>query len=167
DLLNHHSLSLYRNSRRVTFMSAQSQQNAINSGKLTRALIYASLLLLSIYYLLTLYVMLVNSFKPLDEIRQGGMLSFPQQWTIEPWLSAWYTAQIGMQPTGLKPFFINSILMVVPAVFISTILGDLNGYVLTKWRFPGANIFFGMLLVSSFIPFQIVLIPIARVSVLL
>jgi glucose/mannose transport system permease protein len=144
-------------------MSAQTQENAINSGKLTRALIYSALLLFAIYYLLPLYVMLVNSFKPLDEIRQGGMLSLPQQWTIEPWLSAWSTAQIGVQPTGLKPFFINSILMVVPAVAISTIVGALNGYVLTKWRFRGSNIFFGLLLLSCFIPFQIVLIPMARV----
>ena len=107
--------------------------------------------------------MLVNSFKPLDEIRQGGMLNLPQTWTIEPWLSAWSTAQIGVQPTGLRPFFINSILMVVPAVAISTIIGALNGYVLTKWRFPGSDIFFGMLLLSCFIPFQIVLIPMARI----
>ncbi len=122
-------------------MSAQSQDNAINSGKLTRALIYTVLLLFAFYYLLPLYVMLVNSFKPLEEIRQGGMLNLPQQWTIEPWLSAWSTAQIGVQPTGLKPFFINSILMVVPAVAISTIVGALNGYVLTKWQFRGSNIF--------------------------
>ncbi|MBB4092162.1 carbohydrate ABC transporter permease [Ochrobactrum pecoris] len=144
-------------------MSAQSQDNAINSGKLTRVLIYTALLLFAFYYLLPLYVMLVNSFKPLDEIRQGGMLNLPQQWTIEPWLSAWSTAQIGVQPTGLKPFFINSILMVVPAVAISTIVGALNGYVLTKWQFRGSNIFFGLLLLSCFIPFQIVLIPMARV----
>lgn len=144
-------------------MSAQSQDNAISSGKLTRALIYTALLLFAFYYLLPLYVMLVNSFKPLDEIRQGGMLNLPQQWTIEPWLSAWSTAQIGVQPTGLKPFFINSILMVVPAVAISTIVGALNGYVLTKWQFRGSNIFFGLLLLSCFIPFQIVLIPMARV----
>ncbi|WP_139974458.1 carbohydrate ABC transporter permease [Ochrobactrum sp. CGA5] len=144
-------------------MSAQSQDNAINSGKLTRALIYTALLLFAFYYLLPLYVMLVNSFKPLEEIRQGGMVNLPQQWTIEPWLSAWSTAQIGVQPTGLKPFFINSILMVVPAVVISTIVGALNGYVLTKWRFRGSNIFFGLLLLSCFIPFQIVLIPMARV----
>lgn len=144
-------------------MSVQTQENAINSGKLTRALIYSALLLFAIYYLLPLYVMLVNSFKPLEEIRQGGMLSLPQQWTIEPWLSAWSTAQIGVQPTGLKPFFINSILMVVPAVAISTVAGALNGYVLTKWRFRGSNIFFGLLLLSCFIPFQIVLIPMARV----
>jgi len=144
-------------------MSAQSQDNAINSGKLTRALIYTALLLFAFYYLLPLYVMLVNSFKSLEEIRQGGMLNLPQQWTIDPWLSAWSTAQIGVQPTGLKPFFINSILMVVPAVAISTIVGALNGYVLTKWQFRGSNIFFGLLLLSCFIPFQIVLIPMARV----
>ncbi len=144
-------------------MSDQSQDNAISSGKLTRALIYTALLIFAFYYLLPLYVMLVNSFKPLEEIRQGGMLNLPQQWTIEPWLSAWSTAQIGVQPTGLKPFFINSILMVVPAVAISTIVGALNGYVLTKWQFRGSNIFFGLLLLSCFIPFQIVLIPMARV----
>jgi glucose/mannose transport system permease protein len=143
-------------------MSVQSPDNAISSGRLTRALIYTVLILFAAYSLLPLYVMLVNSFKPLDEIRQGGMLNIPQTWTLDPWRSAWSTAQIGVQPTGLRPFFINSILMVVPAVAISTIIGALNGYVLTKWRFPGSGIFFGMLLLSCFIPFQIVLIPMAR-----
>ncbi|MBX9455064.1 MAG: carbohydrate ABC transporter permease [Rhizobium sp.] len=137
--------------------------NAISHNRLTRALIYAALLVFAVYYLLPLYVMVVNSFKPLDEIRQGGMLNLPQQWTIEPWLSAWSTAQIGVQPTGLRPFFINSILMVIPAVAISTMIGALNGYVLTKWHFRGSNVFFGMLLLSCFIPFQIVLIPMARI----
>ena len=144
-------------------MSAQNPDNIITHGKLTRALIYTALILFAIYYLLPLYVMLVNSLKPLEEIRQGGMLNLPQVWTIEPWLQAWSTAQIGVQPTGLRPFFINSILMVVPAVAISTIVGALNGYVLTKWQFKGSNVFFGLLLLSCFIPFQIVLIPMARI----
>lgn len=143
-------------------MSASSPDNVISHGRLTRALIYTALILFAVYYMLPLYVMVVNSLKPLEEIRQGGMLNLPKVWTIEPWLQAWSTAQIGVQPTGLKPFFINSILMVVPAVAISTIIGALNGYVLTKWRFPGSGIFFGMLLLSCFIPFQIVLIPMAR-----
>ncbi|MCW0000894.1 carbohydrate ABC transporter permease [Pararhizobium sp. YC-54] len=143
-------------------MSVQSPDNAISSSRLTRALIYTVLILFAAYSLLPLYVMLVNSFKPLDEIRQGGMLNLPMTWTLDPWRSAWSTAQIGVQPTGLRPFFINSILMVVPAVAISTIVGALNGYVLTKWRFPGSGVFFGMLLLSCFIPFQIVLIPMAR-----
>ena len=144
-------------------MSAQNPDNVISHNRLTRALIYTALVFFAIYYLLPLYVMLVNSLKPLEEIRQGGMLNLPQVWTIEPWLQAWSTAQIGVQPTGLRPFFINSILMVVPAVAISTVVGALNGYVLTKWQFKGSNVFFGLLLLSCFIPFQIVLIPMARI----
>ncbi len=144
-------------------MSHASAENAATTGRLTRAVIYAALILFAIYYLLPLYVMLVNSLKPLDEIRQGDMLSLPGALTIEPWLTAWSTAQIGVQPTGLKPYFMNSILMVVPAVTISTILGALNGYVLTKWTFRGAGLVFGLMLLACFIPFQIVLIPMARI----
>lgn len=148
-------------------MSASSQDVATRNGIFARAAIYAVLILFAVYYLLPLYVMLANSFKPLDEIRQGNMLALPHQWTIAPWLSAWSTAQIGVSPTGLKPYFLNSVLMVVPAVAISTILGALNGYVLTKWRFRGDTIVFGMMLLACFIPFQIVLIPSARILGLL
>lgn len=137
------------------------------TDRLIRVVIYVALILFAIYYLLPLYVMVVNSFKPLDEIRGGGMMNLPQDWTIAPWLSAWSTAQIGVDPSGLKPFFINSILMVVPAVLISTILGALNGYVLTKWSFKGDSIIFGALLLACFIPFQIVLVPMARILGLL
>ncbi|NND91505.1 MAG: carbohydrate ABC transporter permease [Granulosicoccus sp.] len=132
-----------------------------------RIVLYIILLLFAVYYLLPLYVMLVNSFKPLAEIRGGDMLALPGTWTTAPWASAWSTAQIGVQATGLKPYFINSILMVVPAVLISTVLGALNGYVLTKWRFRGHGVVFGLLLLSCFIPFQIVLIPMARMLGLL
>jgi glucose/mannose transport system permease protein len=132
-----------------------------------RAAIYVLLIIFAVYFLLPLYVMLVNSLKPLTEIQQGRMLALPLEWTLAPWGSAWSTAQIGVQPTGLKPYFINSLMMVVPAVAISTFLGALNGYVLTKWRFPGHNIVFGLMLLACFIPFQIVLIPSARILGLL
>ena len=129
----------------------------------TRALIYLLLLAAALFYLLPLYVMVVNSLKPLDEIRGGNMLSLPQLLTFAPWQSAWSEAQIGVQPTGLAPYFVNSLAMVIPAVAISTLLGALNGYVLTKWRFRGDGIVFALLLFSCFIPFQIVLIPMARI----
>ena len=108
--------------------------------------------------------MLVNSFKELDEIRSGAMLALPDNFTLAPWESAWSTAQIGVSPTGLKPYFINSIAMVIPAVLISTLIGAINGYVLSKWQFRGHRWVFGLLLFSCFIPFQIVLIPMAKTS---
>ena len=127
-----------------------------------RFVIYTILVIFCLYYLLPLYVMVVNSLKPLAEIQAGGMMSLPREWTLAPWGSAWSTAQIGVEATGLRPFFLNSILMVVPAVAISTVLGALNGYVLTKWRFRGDVWVFGLLLFGCFIPFQMVLIPMAR-----
>jgi glucose/mannose transport system permease protein len=148
-------------------MSAPSQDTAVRTGIFMRAAIYVLLILFAVYFLLPLYVMLVNSLKPLSEIQQGRMLALPLEWTLAPWGSAWSTAQIGVQPTGLKPYFLNSLLMVVPAVAISTMLGAINGYVLTKWRFPGHNIVFGLMLLACFIPFQIVLIPSARILGLL
>ncbi|HNB26106.1 MAG TPA: carbohydrate ABC transporter permease [Alphaproteobacteria bacterium] len=148
-------------------MAQASPESAVRTSVLVRALIYAVLLLFAVYYLLPLYVMLVNSVKPLDEIRQGNMMSLPQLFTLDPWRTAWSTAQIGVQPTGLKPYFLNSVLMVIPAVAMSTLLGAMNGYVLTKWRFRGDGIVFGLLLFACFIPFQIVLIPMARILGLL
>jgi glucose/mannose transport system permease protein len=144
-------------------VALSAQESAIRTDRLTRAVIYAALILFAAYFLLPLFVMLVNSVKPLDEIRGGNMLALPEAFTVAPWLSAWGTAQVGVQPTGLKPYFWNSIQMVMPAVAISTLLGALNGYVLTKWRFPGHKLVFGMMLFGCFIPFQIVLIPMARI----
>lgn len=144
-------------------MAIASPDNVIRSSNATRFFIYLVLILFALFYLLPFFIMVVNSLKPLSEITGGNIISLPQEWTIQPWLSAWSTAQIGVEPTGLRPYFINSITMAVPAVAISTVAGALNGYVLTKWHFKGATIIFGLLLFSCFIPFQIVLIPMARI----
>jgi glucose/mannose transport system permease protein len=127
-----------------------------------RIVLYVILAVCAVIFLMPVYVMLVNSFKPLDEIRSGNLMALPLDWTVAPWLSAWSTAQIGVQPTGLKPFFINSFLMVIPAVVLSTFIGALNGYILTQFRFRGAHLMFAAMLFSVFIPFQIVLIPMAK-----
>ena len=128
----------------------------------SRALLYAVLGLLALLFLAPLAVMLLNAFKPLEEIRDGGLLSLPRHWSLQPWHSAWSQAQIGVSATGLRPYFINSLLIVVPAVLISTAVGALNGYVLTQFRFRASRLVYGLLLFAVFIPYQIVLIPMAR-----
>jgi len=127
-----------------------------------RFVLYAVLLLLAFVFLMPVYVMVINSLKPLEEIRSGNLMALPIDWTLDPWRAAWSTAQIGVQPTGLKPYFINSFLLVVPAVVISTLIGAVNGYILTQYRIRGAHLLFAAMLFSVFIPFQIVLIPMAR-----
>lgn len=143
-------------------MAVATQDTAVRTGRITRTFIYVVLIFFALFYLLPFFIMLINSLKPLSEITAGNMMALPQEPTLAPWGAAWSTAQIGVEATGLKPYFLNSILMVVPAVAISTMLGALNGYILTKWRFRGDTVLFGLMLFSCFIPFQIVLIPMAR-----
>ncbi|RJL09635.1 carbohydrate ABC transporter permease [Paracoccus siganidrum] len=146
-------------------MSAREMAIATAAGpsRLNRVVIYGLLLIFAAMYLLPLFVMLTTSFKSLDEIRGGDILALPADPTIQPWLRAWGSACIGVTCDGIKGYFWNSIKMVVPAVLISTALGALNGYVLTKWRFRGHKLVFGLMLFACFIPFQSVLIPMARV----
>ncbi len=144
-------------------MSGRIDTTTVGGTIVPRIVIYGLLLLFAVLFLTPLFVMLVTSFKSLDEIRDGNMLSLPHHPTIEPWLTAWGTACIGLTCNGIKGYFGNSIEMVVPAVAVSTLLGAVNGYVLTKWRFPGHKPVFALMLFACFIPFQAVLIPVARV----
>lgn len=137
----------------------------MNATKLTpgRIVLYLLLILFALYYLAPLYVMLVNSVKTMEEINSGNMMSLPRHIQFDSWQAAWSSAPIGTNETGLKPYFWNSIKMVVPAVFFSTMLGAFNGYVFAHWRFRGSEILFTALLVGCFIPFQVVILPMASI----
>ncbi len=137
--------------------------SARQSHRLGRIFIYGSLIAMAAFYLMPLWVMIVTSLKSLDEIYGGSFIGLPKEITTEAWSKAWGTACIGTECNGLKPYFINSLLMVIPRVILSSGIGAINGYVLTKWRFRGANVIFGMLLFGCFLPFQAVLLPMAQV----
>jgi glucose/mannose transport system permease protein len=143
-------------------ISAAPGRGPQRSSLVTRVVIYGLLLLFALVYIVPLLVMVMTSLKPLDEVTGGNMFALPKSLTFDPWVQAWAKARIGVSDTtGIAGYFWNSIKMVVPAVAISTILGALNGYVLTKWRFPGHKLVFGMMLFACFIPFQSVIIPMA------
>lgn len=139
----------------------------MNRMTVGRWLLFITLGIFVIYFLTPLYVMLVTSLKTLDDIRLGGLMNPPDVVTFAPWIKAWNSACVGIQCEGLNGFFWNSVKITIPAVFISTLLGAINGYVLTKWRFRGANIVFALMLFGCFIPFQVILMPMARMLGLL
>jgi glucose/mannose transport system permease protein len=138
------------------------REQAAGPRLLGRVAVYALLILFALYYLMPLFVMITTSVKTLDDIRAGNLVALPAAITFEPWAKAWASACTGVDCTGLKGNFWNSVSFVVPAVVISTLIGALNGYVLTKWRFPGSDLFFTLLLLGCFIPFQVVLLPMAQ-----
>jgi glucose/mannose transport system permease protein len=130
---------------------------------LHRVLIYALLGLFALYFLIPLYVMVITSLKTMDELRTGNLLSLPRTPGFEAWSKAWSSACTGVDCGGLKPFFMNSVLMVLPAVAVSTALGAINGYVLSKWRFRGSEVLFALMLFGVFMPMQVVLLPMSQV----
>ena len=132
------------------------------SNNFGRIIVYGSLLLAVLYFLLPLVVMLITSVKNLEEIRTGTLLSLPGSLNFDAWAKAWGSACTGVACEGMKGYFWNSVALVVPAVAISTLMGAMNGYVLTQWQFRGSNLFFGLLLIGTMIPFQVILLPMAR-----
>ena len=141
--------------------------NSVSKNQLNkiilRIFLYLILSVFVIYYLLPLFVMITTSLKSLEEIRTGSLIALPRNITFETWGTAWSTACTGIRCEGLKPFFWNSIFIALPAVIISTLIGAINGYVIAQWRFKGANIIFALMLFGCFIPFQVILLPMARV----
>ena len=122
--------------------------------------IYGTLLLFSLYYLMPLYVMIVTSLKGMPEIRFGNVFAPPVEITFEPWVKAWSTACTGLNCDGLSRGFWNSVRITVPSVIISILIASVNGYALANWRFKGANVFFTILIVGAFIPYQVMIYPI-------
>jgi glucose/mannose transport system permease protein len=130
---------------------------------LHRIVLGSVLLLFAAYFLMPLYVMLSTSLKDMDQIREGNLLSLPTNPSFAAWAKAWSSACTGVDCGGLKPFFMNSVLMILPTVVCSTAIGALNGYVLSKWKFPGSETMFAFLLFGVFMPMQVVLLPMSQV----
>ena len=131
----------------------------INIG---RVMIYLILLFFALIYLAPLYVMFTTSLKGIEEIRSGNLMALPVDPTFYAWAKAWSSACTGSECKGLAPYFWNSVRIVFPAVIISTIIGAFNGYSLAKWKFKGSELLFGALLFGCFIPFQVILLPMAK-----
>ena len=126
-------------------------------------MLYGTLIVVAVYYLLPLYVMVVTSLKGMPEIRLGNIFSPPLEITFEPWVKAWATACTGLNCDGLSRGFWNSVRITVPSVIVSIAIASVNGYALANWRFKGADIFFTILIVGAFIPYQVMIYPIVIV----
>lgn len=122
--------------------------------------LYGALLLVSVYYLLPLYVMVVTSLKGMPEIRLGNIFSPPIEVTFQPWVTAWAEACTGINCDGLSRGFWNSVQILVPSVVLSILIASVNGYALSNWKFKGSEVFFTILILGAFIPYQTMIYPI-------
>ncbi|TDD34785.1 carbohydrate ABC transporter permease [Actinomadura sp. KC06] len=125
---------------------------APTAGRPMQVVKLAVLLAFVLLFLIPVYVLVVTSFKPLDEADPSSAWSLPNDWSTSGWSAAW---------SELRPGLENSVKIAVSGSLISAVLGSLNGYVLSKWRFPGSDVVFTLFLFGMFIPYQAVMIPLA------
>lgn len=111
---------------------------------------YLVLIALACFFLMPVYAMLVTALKSPVEVSVVRMWEWPRTFSLENFGIVWPKLQDG---------FINSVLMALPASILSSSMGAANGFVLSKWRFPGADVVFPLILFGMFIPYQAVLIP--------
>ncbi|MDP5217332.1 carbohydrate ABC transporter permease [Ruegeria sp. 2205SS24-7] len=121
--------------------------------------LYGTLIVVSVYYLLPLYVMVVTSLKGMPEIRAGNIFSPPLEITFQPWVKAWAQACTGINCDGLSRGFWNSVKILIPSIVLSIAVASVNGYALARWKFKGSEVFFTILIVGAFIPYQTMLYP--------
>jgi glucose/mannose transport system permease protein len=126
----------------------------------TNIFLYGTLIMVSMYYLLPLYVMIVTSLKGMPEIRLGNVFGPPIDITFEPWVRAWSEACTGINCDGLSRGFGNSVRILIPSVLLSIAIASVNGYALSNWKFKGSEVFFTILIIGAFIPYQTMLYPI-------
>lgn len=129
-----------------------------------RVFVYTVLVLTALYYLIPLYVMIITSVKDLDAIRDGNIFIPTMHPTFEPWIKAWSQACTGLKCTGLAPGFFNSVTITIPSVIVSIAVASLTGYSLANWPFKSCEFFFTVLLVGSFIPYQVFLYPLVIIT---
>jgi glucose/mannose transport system permease protein len=145
-----------------TVVNASYDVEAANSARrylISRLVIYGLLILFAAVYMLPLFVVVFNSFRDLPEIAQNGLIAFPRSFGFKAWHDAWSTYCINGTCEGMQGNFWNSLKMAVPATIISSVLGALNGYILSKWKFRGSDILFTCMMFGVFMPGQIALMP--------
>ena len=135
------------------------ERSARRRWLLSRVAIYGALCLFAAIYLGPALIVVFNTFRTPVDVARDGLIALPRSFTLEPFWRVWTQACVSGVCEGIRPNFVNSLLIAIPATVLATALGAVNGYVLSKWRFPGSELIFGMMLLGVFLPPQITLLP--------
>lgn len=111
---------------------------------------YVALLALVCLFMIPVYVLVVTALKDPTEVSPSQMWQLPDSLSFDTFREVWPKLEDG---------FRNSLVMAIPASIISSLMGAANGFVLSKWRFPGADFVFPLILFGMFIPYQAIIIP--------
>jgi len=120
-----------------------------------RIIIYAILTLFAIFYLLPFWTVFTTALKNDIEVRTTIPIAPPSQPTIDP---------LGRALNAISQGLFNSLIFTSVATVLSTIIGSVNGFALTRIRFRYSDLVFFLLTLGIFIPYHAVIIPLIIVT---
>jgi len=129
-----------------------------------RFLVYTVLIVCAVFFLFPLYIMIITSLKSIQEIQSGDIFIPTMTPTLDAWEKAWNSACTGLYCEGVKVGFWNSIKITVPSTIVSIIVASLTGYSMANWPFKFSEVFFTILLLSSFIPYVVMIYPLVIIT---
>ena len=138
------------------FRKSQEISAVERSGPVGLSIRYLLLIISLALILMPVYILLVTSFKDASQVSPARTWYLPTSLDFTNWQNAF---------NDLAPALGRSLSLVIPSSIISAMLGSANGFVLSRWRFPGANVVFTFLLFGMFIPYQAVMIPMTKLMV--
>jgi glucose/mannose transport system permease protein len=122
-------------------------------------IVYPILIGFAGFFLLPMLVVVLNSLRSFEEITRTSVLGLPQGLQWRNWSEAWSGYCMAGSCTGIRPYMLNSLIIAIPATIVSTLIGAVNGYVLSLWRFRGAATLFAVITFGVFLPAQMKLVP--------
>lgn len=159
------SLSL-RHSEPVTLgsLAAPVTRRRVRRFHPSRIATLGFLIMAALSFAVPLYVIVTTSFKTMDQIRLGAIFSLPSPWSLDAWDTAWAHACSGMQCSGVKAGFFNSLSILVPSLLLSISLSAVTGYALALWNVRWAGPYLFVLFICAFVPFQIIMYPLITIT---
>ena len=127
-----------------------------------RFAVYFTLILFALFFLIPVLMMITTSLKTMEEIRLISPVGLPRNPTIQPWIDAWSKACVGVNCTGLSPFYVNTFYVATLATIATAAIGAVNGFALTQVKFRGQSLVYALILFGCFTPYQATLTPLAR-----
>ncbi|MCC7320127.1 MAG: carbohydrate ABC transporter permease [Rubellimicrobium sp.] len=119
------------------------------------ATIFVILLVLAVLFLLPTAGVLLSSIKTTRDISLGDLWSLPDALYLGNF------AEVLANPS-VRIYFLNTVLVTLPATAVSIALGILAGYVFAKLPFRGSEALFLVLIAGMFFPPQVILVPLFR-----
>ncbi|MET7657520.1 carbohydrate ABC transporter permease [Streptomyces sp. NPDC005463] len=123
----------------------------VSSDRRFAALSHGLLILWSVIVIVPMLWVLVSSFKSTSEILSSPF-TLPDHWRIENYEHAWTDANIGK-------YFLNSVMVVVSALFLVMLLGAMCAYILARFEFPGRRLIYYVMLAGLTFPVFLAIVP--------